>query len=56
MTLPPEESDRIREAIAFLLLLELSECDIVAGRLYTTREAFDRAHRALAEHGKTSVP
>jgi hypothetical protein len=36
-----------REAMALKKLLELSEADAEAGRLLSTREAFERASRAI---------
>ena len=43
------EYDRWREAMALMRLLALSEADVAAGRVVSSREAFARAARAIEE-------
>jgi hypothetical protein len=48
-------ADTRRKAMALKKLLELSEADAEAGRLLSTREAFERASRVIDDRGSDGV-
>jgi hypothetical protein len=51
-----DETESMSEAIALLRLPELSEADVAAGRLFSTREAFERARRAIVKLEEPRTP